>query len=140
MLTVSPGGKDDPVLLGRLESGRAGLEHIGALPGERRRRTPLSRLVVPSRTIPVSGLVSFTVAFGTLAPDGSVTVPDSEAVVLFDCAEDLGGEVSAMVVTKTAKTMKRSLIILPPKIFNCRFSIALTTARDSSVTVPRMLV
>jgi hypothetical protein len=34
--------------------------------------------------IPFSGLVSLTVAFGILAPDGSLTVPDSEAVLLFD--------------------------------------------------------
>ena len=42
--------------------------------------------VVSVRVIPSSGLVSFTVAFGTLAPDGSETVPDRVAVVLFDCA------------------------------------------------------
>src|SRR4029077_10855008 len=47
-------------------------------------------LAVPDRALPRVGLVSFTVAFATLAPDGSETVPDRVAVVLFDCARKFG--------------------------------------------------
>jgi hypothetical protein len=61
--------------------------------------------------------VSFTVAFGTLAPEESVTEPDSEAVVLLDCAWSIKGKASPIVVIKTVKTMRRNLVILPPEFF-----------------------
>jgi len=66
--------------------------------------------------IPLCGSVSFSADFGILAHDGSVTVPNSEAVVLFPCAWSFERNVSPMAVIKTAKTTKRNLLILPPKI------------------------
>ena len=74
---------------------------------------------VSSRTIPRSESVSFKVALGTLAPDGSVTVPDSEAVMLLPCAWIFERNVTPMAIVNITKTTKRNLVILPPKILNC---------------------
>ena len=77
-------------------------------------------LAVPVRVIPSSGLMSLTVAFGTLAPDGSVTVPDSDAVVLLDCEWRFEGIVSAMAMTtiNTAERTNLDLVTLPPEVFS----------------------
>jgi hypothetical protein len=45
---------------------------------------------VADRVIPFSALVSFTVAFATLAPAGSETVPDKAALELNVCAWSRG--------------------------------------------------
>jgi hypothetical protein len=69
------------------------------------------------REIPFSESVSFTVAFGTLAPDGSVTVPDNAAVELNVCAWSVETNVGPglMAAIKTARSTKRNLVMLPPE-------------------------
>ena len=81
--------------------------------------------VVKSRVTPFSGFVSFTVAFGILAPDGSETVPDRDAVELIVCAWSFETNVSPMlmVAIKTAKCTRRNLVILPPEIFAVMISL-----------------
>jgi hypothetical protein len=85
---------------------------------------------VEVRVIPFSESVSFTVAFGTLAPDGSETVPDNAALELNVCAWRTGENRSpnAMMAIKTATTAKRNLVMLPPEIYSLSCSLFICPA------------
>ena len=83
-------------------------------------KSPAAPAVVV-RVIPCSEFVSLMVAFGTLAPVGSETVPDNAAVELNDCAWSAGENVSpsAVIAVKTTRSTRRNLVMLPPEICSC---------------------